>query len=176
MKDDSLNMQEPKTLLKLLKVGRETEGAWGPGDLGAILRHQLAAPLSFDLAETADAREGEAPSEPQSPGLARSPALPQTPGTFADALHGSGASVELLGLIKDFAKSAGDEREGGLPREVATLLYYLSIAAALVHHGMRITSLNDEGLRQGMSWALGQGWIDEKTRGVLREGLARVEG
>ncbi len=173
MNDDAINSQQPQTLARLLKLDAEAPRSWSSADLGPIFQHQLRAPLSFDLKDLARSRHRSVED------LSRVPdGAPLV--TFADALFHPHPPVELLGAIKAFAKASGDEQRGMLPQEVATMLYYLSIVAALVHCGRRITSLSDAALRKGVEWAMGQSWIDERTLTMMHEGLghlpAQVEG
>jgi hypothetical protein len=84
--------------------------------------------------------------------------------------------VELLEMVKDFAKANVDRPDSGLPAEIAAVLYYTSIAAALVRLDTRISQLSDAGLQRGLRGALSQGWLDEKTKELLTQALAKVMG
>jgi hypothetical protein len=96
--------------------------------------------------------------------------------SFGDLLYHPNPLPELLELAKEFAKEHRADAESPLPREVATVLYYASIAAALARCGRRITRHDDATLRKGFQWGCEQPWVDEATRGLLREGLQQVGG
>jgi hypothetical protein len=126
-----------------------------PADAAAQLRQALAARLPLDLG--AEVRE-------------------LVPNSLGELLHHPGPPPELLELAKDFAKDNRIDPESPLRREVATVLYYAAIAAALAHGGRRITRSDDETLRRGFRWGCEQSWVDEATRQLLREGLRLLEG
>ena len=160
---ESARHTDPAMLSRLMALDAEG-GGWGEQELGDILRHQLRAPLLFDLGKLTPAGEVELRQFAHAGGRIES---------FGDLLHHRAPPVELLVLVKEFAKS-GRTGHGSLPREIATLLYYASIAAALVRQGRRITRMEDAGLREGLRWAVGQPWVDEPTRQVLREAIEKL--
>jgi hypothetical protein len=79
-----------------------------------------------------------------------------------------------LVLVKDFAKANLDHPDSGLPGEIATALYYTSIAAALVRLDERISQLADADLQRGLRRTLKQTWLDEKTKDLLAQALAKL--
>jgi hypothetical protein len=81
--------------------------------------------------------------------------------------------VEVLVAMKTLAK----RRQRDLfPPEMALLLYYGSIAAAMVRCGQRITRLRDEDLRNGFTWAIKQPWVPESVCEVFRQATSRLSG
>ena len=82
--------------------------------------------------------------------------------------------LELLELVKDFAKANADHPENGLPKEIAAVLYYGCIAAALVRLKARISKLSDAELRRGLGWAVEQPWVDEETRQLLARAVMEI--
>jgi hypothetical protein len=79
-------------------------------------------------------------------------------------------------LTKDFAKACRISADSPIPREIATVLYFASIAVARLRCGRRITELTDTAVRKGLDWALGQPWLDEATRRLLEEGRSQESG
>ena len=79
--------------------------------------------------------------------------------------------VELLKITKDFAKACRQNPHSPMPQEFASVLYFTSIAAALVRCGCRITGLTSEALAEGFHWVLAQPWLDDSTRTLIEEGL-----
>jgi adenosine deaminase len=67
-----------------------------------------------------------------------------------------------------------DRPESGLPTETVSVLYYTSIAAALVRLDARISQLNEADLRRGLLWAKEQAWIDEETKALLLTALEKI--
>jgi hypothetical protein len=138
---------------------------WG-ADLAAVLRHQLAAPLVEELSSPicGDENVGGAHLSHLDPSLA----------TFGDLLHHSKPPIDLLKLAKAFAKSCRANAEL-LPAEVSTLIYYAVILVARIRLGEKITTLSDDGLRQGLAWGIEQPWVDDKTKKLLSEGAAALK-
>jgi len=158
-----IQSSDSRRLADLLEEGDCAERLWQPQELATILRHQLSAPVQFDLGglEKGLARKLAALSEAEGL-LVRS---------FADLLFHPNPPVELLELTKRFAKACRAHPQGPLPHEIATLLYYASIVVAMLRCGTRITSLGDDSLRRGVGWLLEQPWLEERTRSLLNEGL-----
>jgi hypothetical protein len=153
-------------LASLLAAGEEGSRLWQRDELAAIFRHQMAAPIMVDLGtfDLATAARLKILSEAQ--GLLLK--------SFGDLFHHPTPPVELLNMIKDFAKLNRDHPASGLPQEIASTLYYASIAAALVRLNPRITQLPDADLRRGLLWILEQGWLDTATRELLTSALEKI--
>jgi hypothetical protein len=137
---------------------------WRDEDLGVVLRHQLSAPMGVDLVnlERGAARRVRALAESQ--GLALK--------SFGDLLTHPNPPVELLRLTKDFAKACRLSPRGPMPREIATVLYFASIAAALVRCRHRNTNLSNDALADWLRWVCSCPWLDESTRAIVGEGVA----
>jgi DNA-directed RNA polymerase specialized sigma24 family protein len=153
---------DPRLLAELLHLPAT------PDEPGATLRHLLAAPVPLDLSALTATSAGKIRSWADAQGL-----LLKSVGDLFTHPH---PLVELLELVKDFAKEHRTDPESPMPRAVATALYYASIAVALVRCGQRITRHDDATLLQGFQWGIDQPWVDEPVRNLLREGLARVLG
>ena len=155
-------------LAALLATGEERTRLWRPDELAAIFRHQMSAPMLVDLSgfDSRTAMRLRTLSEAQ--GLLLK--------SFADLFQHSSPLIELLELVKDFAKANLDHPESGLPREIAAALYYASIAAALVRLDARISQLPDADLQRGLRWAMGQAWLDEKAKELLTQASGKVSG
>jgi len=153
-------------LAALLATGEERARLWRPDELAAIYRHQLAAPLLADLGglDPRTATRWQLVSDAQELRL----------NSFSDLLRHPAPPVELLELVKDFAKANLDHPESGLPAEIASTLYYVSIAAALVRRGARISKLPDTSLQRGLAWTREQAWVDETSRELLVLALERM--
>jgi RNA polymerase sigma-70 factor (ECF subfamily) len=153
--------------IDLRDLARTLELPRQPADPAALLQHVLTAPVPLDLSAVDAALAGSARAWAEGQGLVLR--------SFGDLLHHPNPLPELLELAKEFAKENRTDPESPLPREVATVLYYASIAVALARCGRRITRHDDATLGQGFRWGCEQPWVDEATRGLLREGL-RVLG
>ena len=157
-----------KKLAALLATGEEHVKLWRPDELAAIFRHQMSAPMLVDLGAF-DVRTAD-----------RVKTLSDAQGlllkSFADLFHHPAPVVELLELVKEFAKANLDHPDSGLPGEIAATLYYTSIAAALVRLDTRISQLSDVDLQRGLRRTMEQTWLDEKSKALLAQALDKVTG
>lgn len=166
MADANIPCPGDRSLSQLLTLGTADGPLWTEQDLPDLLKHQLSAPLVFDLRWS------------NGKGAAGLPGRRPTPGihSFGDLLRHPSPPVDLLVLVKEFAKSAREDPNSGLPAEVAGYLYFAAVAAAMVRCGQRITDLADAQVRDGLQWVLAQGWVGEDNKSVVREGLSRFRG
>jgi hypothetical protein len=160
----------------LLRLDAEAQrqGEWDEQDLRDILNHQLEAPLLFDQEQLSDVER--AALEEVGAGCARDTTNCPVY-RFADVLLSETPPLELLKLVKDYAK--GGDRQGadaGLPEEVATVLYYAAIFVALSRGGHRISSLDDRTLLRGGRWVVAQPWVEHPVRQIVVNGLACLSG
>jgi hypothetical protein len=160
---DAATKSRREKLADALGIGSENTRLWQPNELEAMFRHQMASPVAFDLEgydrnlaanlEVLTAAQGL---------LVKS---------FGDLLRHPHPPLDLLRLTKDFAKRNRDNPESLIPAEIADALYYLSIAAALVQCGKRISRLKDAQLQGGFAWVEAQDWIDDETKEVARRAM-----
>ena len=159
MTADPLRQFEASALASMFDAGRSVARPWEGGDLAAVLRHQLAAPLAVDLC---------APGRASAERVARLITAADPPlRTFYDLLSHPAPPVELLELTKRLAKRARADRASALPEEVAAFLYFASIHTALKRVGARISTLDDRQLRDGIEWVLAQPWLDPSARALF---------
>jgi hypothetical protein len=141
---------------------RSGGAAWSNDDLRVILRHQLSTRLESDLGDlSAELGDGASPAVRAM--------------TFGGLLQQTNPSLGLLRHAKQFAKACKLDPDGPLPEEVATVLYFALIAAALLRCNQRISRLNDAALIAAMRWVLGKDWVDDSVRELMRLALAAVE-
>lgn len=155
-------------LLANLMTADPMPRTWEEGELKAVWRHQLSAPVSFDLGNTDPVLAPKLKTLCSSEGLLLK--------SFLDLLNHPRPPLELLKMAKDFAKLNRRHPRSPLPREVATALYYACIAAALAKCGTRITRMSNETLEQGLRWILSRDWIDDDTRAVARSAIGALSG
>lgn len=154
-------------MVALLDAGTDDNRIWNAAELGAILRHQLSAPIQVDLVCMEQRLAAQLRLAAESQGLLLK--------SFGDLLHHPNPPVGLLKLTKDFAKACRLSRGGPLPREIATVLYFASIVVAMTRCQRRITRLDDAATRRGVEQCLAQNWLDAPTRQLLEEGLRALK-
>jgi hypothetical protein len=142
------------------------EPAARTADVAAAFRHVMTSPVLLDLGDLSPRLVRQLETLP-----CRNDLLIRS---VRDLLHDPSPRPELLRVLKTFAKENSTNPDSPLPRDAATVLYYLCIAAALLRHRQRITKMDDAGLRKGLSWSLDRPWVDEETRGLLRQALQAV--
>lgn len=146
-------------LSSLFNMEPVAERLWRDDELRAMLQHQLTAPLRVDLINMdKDAAVGVRT-------LADAQGL--TLKSFGDLLAHPHPPIELLKITKDFAKACRLSPHSSLPREIASVLYFASIAAALVRCQRRITGLTNDALKEGLHWVLARPWLDAPTRALI---------
>lgn len=169
--DDEIRLFQapPHRLAGIMQREPDAVGGWDAADLAAMLSHQLASPLGADLVgpPTGIGRGfgGDAGHWLEDPSVQ----------TFGDLLHHPRPPRALLEQTKKFAKQARHAAGAGLPAEIAAVLYYGSIVVARLRLGVRITDLDDHAIVQGTRRVLGQPWLDDATRMLLGECVARLE-
>jgi hypothetical protein len=159
----NLQQTDPRVLALILEVDEAPRRIWPAEELGAILRHQLATSIQLDLEGLGGTLKTRL--------IALSPA--QQPGklTFGELFQLAHPSLDLLQLVKQFAKSSRVRGETGLPAEIATVIYLASIVVALLRCNTRISEQSDEALAYGVQWVIDQPWVDETMRQLFRSAM-----
>ena len=166
MKKPDPRKSTPQLLAQLMDPSPGPERLWQPEELAQVLTHQLAVPIQFELGNLDRGTAAKLEVLSESEGLLLK--------SFADLLFHPQPPVELLRMVKDFAKATSIHPDSPLPREVAQVLYFASISTALVRCRARISELDDRSLRAGLESVLDQPWLDAKTRSLLQDGLSLV--
>jgi hypothetical protein len=152
----------PRQLARMLNVA-DLRG-WAEVDAGAILRHQLDAPILAELAQVPGIEMDRLRARLSNADWSAS---------LLEQLTGSSPSLEMLEGIKSFARHAGKSADSPLWGSPAAVIYYATIAAAIVHHRSSITQLADAEREEGFRWAKAQAGaeqlahlFDEALRGL----------
>ena len=151
-------------LARLFEVGSGAVIGWDKSDLAEIFEHQLRSPLLPDLRPSAD--------RIQSLGLAGRSNAGVPLKTFGDLLAHPAPPLPLLQLAKDFAKTADQRADHPLRAEVASALYELTIAAAILRHRTKMTTMAPADLKKGLEWTQQQPWIGIPFRQMAADALA----
>lgn len=140
---------------------------WRPEELGAVFKHQMHTPIQFDLAGQDPVFRDRLRLLAASEGL-----LLQS---FHDLFCHPHPPLHLLEIVKDFAKRLAADPHSPIPRDIARVLYYLSIATAQWRLQRRISALDTGRLARGLRWALAQPWLDRDAHEILAQALALIE-
>ena len=160
------HLPRPSQISDVLGIGTDTPRLWQADELAAIFRHQMASPVVFDLESVGVSSAKKLARLSEAQGLVLK--------SFADLFHHVSPPLELLRLTKDFAKANRDHPESVLPSDIASVLYYASIAAALVRCNARITRLSNDELQKAFQWAGSQVWVDDPMRDLFKKALQLV--
>lgn len=146
---------------RLVAATAEKEIAWLPEELGALWRHQISSPVTFESLE----RDWQGPGETQVNGTS-----PKRGGlSLSEILFQPNPPLERLKLAKEFAKARRHRPSKGFPKEIARVLYFASIVVALLRRQRRITRLSNQDILTGVEWTITQAWLDQRTLGLFRE-------
>ena len=158
--DEDLLKAAPQVLATLMNTeGDPRHGDWQPEELGEILQHQLDAPLLFDLGSV-DGGSREPADGDNDAAEVRS---------FGALFNHPNPPLGLLRLTKDFAKMSDRRVANPLPAEVATVLYYAAIAAAVLRHEQWISRIGQQKFNDGVAWVLRQQWVVGSLRDLFLE-------
>jgi len=159
---------ESSRLAILFGVGTQREIGWLEDDLRDLLQHQLEMPLAKELyLEASQLRALE---------LAGSDSVQQPLRTFGDLLTHDAPPVWLLESVKEFAKTADSRHDHPLPEKIATALYYLTIASALVRLKRQITSISEDGIFEGLTWLIRQTWVGAREKRLATQATEGLIG
>ena len=153
---------EPSRLARLLGLDAKGGLRWHESELGAVWRHQLLAPLDL----SAGVPSPSPGAVPEARGSA--PCLPRTLG---ELFHDPHPPLDLLAMAKQYGQAHLHHQSNELPREIAEVIYYLSIGVARLRRQERLSRLPDEEVARGLTWALTLCWLDDPTRQILRQSL-----
>jgi hypothetical protein len=152
---------EADSVALLLSAGEATdEPWWQPEELADIFQHQMDAPLIFDLGKYGNLDQA-----------ACSELTGGSPKTSRELLFGGQPPLQLLWLMKDFAKSCDADSGRSLPASIAMVLYYGAIISARAWYSQNISTLTDADLATGISWVVRQPWVDQSTKQFFVKGL-----
>jgi hypothetical protein len=167
MEPSDLNSASRDALSQLLACDKQSGATWNGSDLHSILRHQLDTDVEFDLTHFGGVAKETLASQLTGRGQAEY-------GTFGQLLTAPDSPLEMLDLIRRFAKRSRTQTPGELPEEVATVLYYAAIAAARLRHGASLSKLDDEALQAGLEWGLKQTWLTEPLQDLFNDALEMI--
>jgi RNA polymerase sigma-70 factor (ECF subfamily) len=141
------------------------DGAGKPADLDDMLRHCLAAPASDYFRDTGQSVEFAAASPLERAALGV---------TLGELFQCSNPPLQLLVAVKQRARHLMSPGASRLPVEVHQLVYFASIAAALVCHGEKISKSRPEVLRIGWERIAAESYVDEGFRRLFAAAVDRL--
>ncbi|MCY2952415.1 MAG: hypothetical protein NTU53_10605 [Planctomycetota bacterium] len=161
-----LDKQDIKGLAEMLRVGTEESHFWTADELAVLLRHRLEMPADFDLEQLGPALAAQ---------IRRGCASKSRPiGSFGDLLFHPRPPVELLIMLRDYAAACYVHPDSPIPHAVAAVLYFASIAAALVRCEQRIAQVSKKVLRCNLSLLKKQPWVDTRIKSLLQQGMGQL--
>jgi hypothetical protein len=163
---DIVSSSTPEQVAKLLQLDQTTPEPWSPEDLPAMVRHQMSAPLEFDLGSVKLSQLEQKTITELLTGAAGSGVK-----TFGDLLRSDKPPLELLKLSQKFFKQNVTSTSKGSPEQkVAYLFYLLSIVAARIRLGVKTSKLSDKELLKGIQSIVSRSWINDQVRELLEDG------
>jgi len=162
-KRDITNRGSRDILMALLDTSTLDASPWSFSDLRAILEHQLAASLESEAERLAE-------SNHRPPDEVLSILRGSKHSTFGALLSDVSPCFDALDLIKGYVK-ASLASNGDLPREVARVLYVMTILRGRQAGFRAISTLDDASLERETRRCLTFGWLPDRVREVLRSSL-----
>ena len=150
-------------LAQLMAIGCGKYIGWDECDLAETIQAQLRAPLLATLKPNAGQIHSLVGKSNSDEGV--------LPANLGDLLNHTNPPLPLLCLAKDYAKSA-DTGPNPLPNAVAAAIYLSAIAAAIVRHEQRISSMSDSDLEAGLQWVAEQAWAGPLLHQLAKDALA----
>ncbi len=168
MKDssDTVGAKDTRRLAELMALDPDQPEVWQPQELAAMLGHRLKAPVQFDLGGLPPGLAGQLRTLSEAEGLVVK--------SLSELFQHPHPPLELLRLTKDYARANMEDRAGPLPRSIAAVLYYLTIAVALLRCRKRITELGNAELLRGFQWVADQPWVDQTAKGLIEQARASL--
>jgi hypothetical protein len=161
----AVDESNPSELACLLSVRGTPEGNWQPVELGGLLRHCLAAPVSEYLRDTGQPLEYAA----DSPSECAVVAMP-----LGELFQRSDPPLGLLIAAKRHARRLMNPGASDMPVEIHQLVYFASIAAALVHHGEQISKSSPNVLRVAWGWLVTEPYTDDGLKRLFATAPERL--
>lgn len=151
---------DPHKLARMLDLSQDDPP--GTQDLRAAFRRQLTAPMKQTVCAVAGRGTGASGDE-------------VSEFTLAALLCSPAPHLECLGACKDYAKACLQHPDPRFPQEIARVIYFACIAAALLRCHQRITRLEDNALLEAFKWCLGQDWCLEELSPLFHEGIDHLK-
>jgi len=164
---DSIDHTDAARLAGLMDIEPD-QREWGSDEKAAIWRHQMSAPMGVDLGNLGAAAAPKLKSLCLSEGLLIS--------SFRELIQHPNPPVELLIVVKDFAKLMRKHPHSPLPPDVSVALYYACVAAALVTSDERLAGVSEAELLRGLEWLASLDWVDQDVRALAQAARAGLPG
>jgi len=167
MTNKSIYGLKPSQLGRLLSVS-----ACVPESVSDVSEDQIKEVMFRDrlgrrLADEPDLQEALRSVSGQATGFAP----PTLERSLRDLLLDPQSGTPVLQAIKDHTKRLSATVTSGSQTLITTTIYYAAIAAALVHHGERITKYSWEKLTERFSLLAQRMWIDGDIRGLFAQAV-----
>ncbi len=164
--NDQLNNSSSASLTRLIAADAADAGQWTEDDHRGMIEHQLASPLTEELLRVlpqAAVSIEKANASTDNP-----------PDTFANLFETDSPSIELLLIVKNYAKAVCNAHDGSLPKRIALAVYYLAIATALVKHNQLISTTDRAEIDSGLRWGVQQNWLPQSANALFTQAAAAL--
>jgi hypothetical protein len=149
--EQAIDGTSPADLAKLLKSTHEpTE--WDGFDLAATLERLLSLPITEALPELT---------------LPDECVCPRAPPTLRELFTTTTPDESLLRAVKDWARQCSSAEAPPIPSEIASVLYYASIASAYRRLDRWISGLDPALFLEGARRLLSKEWVTDPFRSIL---------
>jgi RNA polymerase sigma-70 factor (ECF subfamily) len=154
----ALDESRPSELASLLSVRGTPHEDWQPQEMRDLLRHGLET-LVGDYLETGD--DAEQPGKPRGHATSEETAVSIT---LRELLQIAKPPLGLLMAVKRHARHLAGSSASHLPDKVHRLVYFATIAAAMLRHGQSITKSSAESVRIAFARMAAEPYVEEWLR------------
>lgn len=141
---------------------------WHADDLSALFHHQMATSVEFDLTARKGIDRRHLAQLAEASGLLIK--------SYKDLLTHPHPPMDLLIMTKDFAKASHISKNPSLPKDIALVLYFASIAVAMVRCRRKISTLPDRDIVKGLRWGQEQVWVEDWLKDLLKDAAREIAG
>ena len=149
----------------MLEIGTGGRAPWGSDELKVAWDYLLQSRLTSIARQNVGSEEARWADVP-----------------IREVVHGSERQpVEALRVLKEAAQELMSDAErhegdsGPLPPQAASVLYHLAIVLALTWHGVALSSMDEEKLKEGVRWSSRQKWVDAASLAIFTQWLTAAD-
>lgn len=155
-----LSDTHPQLLGQILGSVSTDPWTWSTEDLGTILKHLLQRPvLSLVGIHPSEAGFGNEASEL----------------LLKEAILSPTTDIDVLRAIKRFARRNANQKSGSFPSEIASVIYFASLASAQVNRRSQITKSNKDVLVHGFAVMNDLEWVPDEVQTLYRSALSVLQ-
>jgi len=155
-----LSDTQPQLLGHMLESVSKVPWTWGTEDFGTMLTHLLQCPvLPLVGIHSSEAGSGDETNEL----------------LLHEAILSPTTDLDVLKAVKRFARRNANQDSGSFPSEIASVIYFASLASAQVYHCKPITKSNKDVLVHGFAVMADLDWVPDEFQALYHSALSDLQ-